>query len=68
MDIIFKKSTDTDLDVDCDILVIIDIEDFLETDQKEDSFLNIDSELFVFARNYNVLRIMSGMGGLSYAT
>lgn len=30
-------------------------------------FLNDDTELFIFSTNYNVLRIMSGMGGLAYS-
>ncbi len=30
-------------------------------------FLNLDNELWIFAVNYNVLRIMSGMGGLAYS-
>lgn len=30
-------------------------------------FLNSDTQLFVFALNYNVLRIMSGMGGVAYS-
>ena len=29
--------------------------------------LLLDSELHLFALNYNVLRIMSGMGGLTYS-
>jgi len=31
------------------------------------NFLNSDSKLYVFAHSYNVLRIMSGMGGLAYS-
>lgn len=31
------------------------------------NFFNSDTNLFVFAHNYNVLRIMSGMGGLAYS-
>ena len=30
-------------------------------------FLNADNKLYIFAVNYNVLRIMSGMGGLAYS-
>lgn len=30
-------------------------------------FLNSDSKLYVYAHSYNVLRIMSGMGGLAYS-
>lgn len=30
-------------------------------------FLNSDTKLYVFALSYNVLRIMSGMGGLAYS-
>lgn len=33
----------------------------------ETRFLNSDTKLFVFAFSYNVLRIMSGMGGLAYS-
>ena len=31
------------------------------------NFLNADNKLFIFAHSYNVLRIMSGMGGLAYS-
>lgn len=31
------------------------------------SFLNAESLLYIFGQNYNVLRIMSGMGGLAYS-
>lgn len=31
------------------------------------NFFTTDTNLFVFDRNYNVLRIMSGMGGVAYA-
>lgn len=31
------------------------------------NFLNPDNALFIFAFSYNVLRIMSGMGGLAYS-
>lgn len=30
-------------------------------------FLNANNKLFIYAVNYNVLRIMSGMGGLAYS-
>jgi hypothetical protein len=32
-----------------------------------DSNLEIGTKLYIFAIGYNVLRIMSGMGGLSYS-
>jgi hypothetical protein len=32
------------------------------------NFLNDGNELWVFATNYNILRIMSGLGGLAYST
>ena len=31
------------------------------------NFFNPDNKLFIFAHSYNVLRIMSGMGGLAYS-
>jgi hypothetical protein len=31
------------------------------------NFFNADNQLFIFAFSYNVLRIMSGMGGLAYS-
>lgn len=31
------------------------------------NFFNSDNKLYVFAYNYNVLRIMSGMGGVAYS-
>jgi hypothetical protein len=31
------------------------------------NFLNSDNQLFIYAFNYNVLRVMSGMGGLAYS-
>ncbi len=31
------------------------------------NFFNADNKLYIFAHNYNVLRIMSGMGGLAYS-
>lgn len=31
------------------------------------AFLNSDTKLYIYAVNYNVLRIMSGMGGLAYS-
>lgn len=31
------------------------------------NFLNADNKLYIFAYSYNVLRIMSGMGGLAYS-
>jgi hypothetical protein len=31
------------------------------------NFLNSDNKLYIFDVNYNVLRIMSGMGGLAYS-
>ena len=31
------------------------------------NFLNSDTQLFIYAFSYNVLRIMSGMGGLAYS-
>jgi hypothetical protein len=31
-------------------------------------FLNAENQLFIFAFSYNVLRIMSGMGGLAYSS
>lgn len=31
------------------------------------NFFNADNKLFIFALSYNVLRIMSGMGGLAYS-
>jgi len=31
------------------------------------NFLNADNKLYIFCVNYNVLRIMSGMGGLAYS-
>ncbi len=31
------------------------------------NFLNADNKLYIFAFSYNVLRIMSGMGGLAYS-
>lgn len=31
------------------------------------NFLNSDTQLYIFAFSYNVLRIMSGMGGLAYS-
>jgi hypothetical protein len=35
-------------------------------DRPDLKYLNSDTKLYIFAVNYNVLRIMSGMGGLSY--
>jgi hypothetical protein len=31
-------------------------------------FLNTDNKMYIFGVNYNVLRIMSGMGGLAYSS
>ena len=31
------------------------------------SFLNTDNKLYIFGFSYNVLRVMSGMGGLAYS-
>ena len=31
------------------------------------NFFNADNKLYIFAHSYNVLRIMSGMGGLAYS-
>jgi len=32
-----------------------------------DVFSDVDNKVYIFATNYNVLRIMSGMGGLAYS-
>jgi len=32
-----------------------------------DNYLDTDSNISIYATNYNVLRIMSGMGGLAYS-
>jgi len=32
-----------------------------------DVFTDTDNKVLIFAINYNVLRIMSGMGGLAYS-
>jgi len=40
----------------------------LQTDLPTLRFLNSENELFIFAFSYNVLRIMSGMGGLAYSS
>lgn len=45
-------------------LIYIDTKPYLGYDV---GFLNNDTTLYVFATNYNVLRIMSGMGGLAYS-
>jgi hypothetical protein len=40
--------------------------DFNNTDGSS-GFINQNKEVVVYARNYNVLRVMSGMGGLAYS-
>ncbi len=44
---------------------VLNLTIFNKTDAPK--YESVNSSLYVFATNYNVLRILSGMGGLAYS-
>ena len=54
--------------IDSTVLTLWFLDITLDTGLPEFNFINDDNRLFIFATNYNILRMLSGLGGLAYST
>lgn len=53
--------------IESTLLTITFLESTASPDLPDLNFLNEDNQLFVFCMNYNIMRIMSGLGGIAYS-
>lgn len=54
--------------IDDTVLTLWFIDSTIQESQPDIGFLNDDNQLWIFATNYNILRILSGLAGLAYST